>query len=179
MLISIGSSVILLPSALGGAPPVISWFIAKKINFRYRKSTLNIHKQFQWLVINQVSYLFIKHLDDHPLVFILWNPEDVLFDNLVGGLVAIHFIFPLILGWNVIIPIDDLESFSEGWVYWPTKQQCLTYVLLFFLPADRSQPNGILGIPNARVSLGRSSPVRYAHSGTLGYPNPNHPFFHR
>ena len=36
-------------------------------------------------------------------------------DILVGGLVAINFIFPLILGISFIIPIDELHHFSEGW----------------------------------------------------------------
>ena len=39
--------------------------------------------------------------------------------QLVGGLVAINFIFPLILGISFIIPIDELHHFSEGWLEKP------------------------------------------------------------
>ena len=53
-----------------------------------------------------------------------WMDEKKEKPLLVGGQFGCHqfVIFPEILGLCIIIPIDEVHHFSEGWVYWPTKQ---------------------------------------------------------
>ena len=48
-------------------------------------------------------------------------------DRLMAGwwwMVAMNFLFPLILGLGIIIPIDELHHFSEVWP-WPTNQMVI------------------------------------------------------
>ena len=52
-------------------------------------------------------------------------------ESLLGGLVAINFIFPEILGIIIIIPIDELHHFSEGWLNQPpTRILCHSNLLI-------------------------------------------------
>ena len=49
--------------------------------------------------------------------------SSIFISQLVGGLVAINFIFPLILGCFIIIPIDVHSNlFQRGFFPWPTNQ---------------------------------------------------------
>ena len=73
-----------------------------------------------WLVVWNIFYLGFNN--DKPTISILFQYYiyiyiiHILYQLLVGGLVAINLLFSLkYWEWNVIIPIDEQTNFSEGW----------------------------------------------------------------